>query len=177
MKKLIFAIFAIAFSYSALANDATFGKWRVFGGKPEDPPLALTANDSDNAFGQVCSDETVACYWMILSPKTPCNKGDSSAILVNSSSGANGLTVQCIGPVTIFGKSYHRYVLSPFEDVSGIVAKSSGMISFAMAVDGGSFTVMRFDLNGSEKAIAYLDKLKIRFERKMNSGSTKDISL
>ncbi len=177
MNKTLYA--AILFSIAANANAANdyFGKWRVFGANDGNPPMALTSNDSDNAFGQVCAEDAEGCFWMILSPNIPCKRGESSPMLGNSSSGSSQFTAHCAGAYEISGTKYHRYVISPFDDATAVVTESSGILSFAMPVQSGSFTVMRFDLTGSTKAISRLDELKIKFFKQIKSGSTKDIRL
>lgn len=175
--KYLYAIALIAASSNSLAESAAFGKWRVFGDANGSPPIALTSNDSDNAFGQVCADDSEACFWLILSPKTPCKKGDEAPIIANSSNGAVQLVTVCAGIFELSGTKYHQYLLSPFDDIESVVKKSSGILSFAIPVQAGSFTVMRFDLNGSTKAISFLDVLKQKFFNKVNSTSTKDINL
>ena len=176
MKKIIYAATLLACINSAMAETTTFGKWKVFDSANQ-APLALTTNDSDNAFGQFCTDEDQKCYWVIFSINTPCIKEEKSPMLGNSSAGSSSFNTRCAGVVDIYEKKYHRYVIWPFDDVESMITRSSGMISFALPTKGGSFTVMRFDLNGSTKAISYLEKLKIKFAKKINSDSTKDISL
>lgn len=175
MKKIIIASMALAFIGAANAEDQLFGKWRVLGGGNGVAPMALTTNDSDNGFGQVCSDDTEGCFWLVLSPKTPCQDGTQIPILANSSSGSISLNALCNG-VFEFGKTkYHRYIISPYSEVTKIVEESSGLISFAVPVGSGSFTVMRFDLSGSSKAISRFSDLVTKYYKK--TSSTKDISL
>lgn len=177
MKKVVFGIVLTLIGACAQAEGVTFGKWRVFGDAKDVAPSALTANDSDNGFGQICSEEADGCMWMILSPKTSCRQGMQVSALVNSSSGAYPFTTYCAGTFEISGTKYHRYVLSPFEDVEKIVMQSSGVLAFALALDDGLFTVMRFDLTGSSKALAYLNVQKVKFFNRQRSKTTKDISL
>lgn len=177
MKSTWIALSAIVFSMSAQAESQTFGKWFVIVKNDGSAPLTLTSNDSGNSFGQVCSEEAEGCFWMILSSKTPCKKGEQSPILVNSTTGSTSFTAQCVGAFNTDGTEYHRYTLAPFDGANSLVASASGILSFAMPVNGGGFTVMRFDLTGSTRALAHFEKLKAAFYKKVDSSSTKDISL
>lgn len=177
MKKGMYAAALLALALGAHAEGLSSGSWQVVGGVNGVPPIALTLNDSGNAYGQVCSNDAEACFWMILSPKTPCKDGDRAPLLANSATGSFSFTAECVGVYELEGKKYHRYVLSPFDDATTMTTTSSGILSFAMPINGGSFTVMRFDLTGSAKVIRRLDELKIKFFNKINSRSTKDFSL
>ena len=178
MKKFISSAAMCILCLSANAEGVGFGKWRVFGENSNDPPSALTSNDSDNAFGQVCAEDMDGCFWLILSPNTPCVSGAQAPILLNSSGGSMSFTALCVGVFELGKTKYHRYAITPFDDVAKIVKDPSiGRIAFAIPIDGGMFTVVRFDLEGARKAIGFLDGLKARYFRKRDSKSTKDISL
>lgn len=177
MNKKLYAAALLAIVANANAANDFFGKWRVFGASDGGPPMALTSNDSDNAFGQVCAEDAEGCFWMIFSPNTPCKEGESSPLLANSSGGSVQFTAYCAGVYKLSNTNYHRYLISTYENAEEVVKTSSGIISFALPVKGGSFTVMRFDLTGSTRAINRLDELKIKFFKKLNSNSTRDISL
>lgn len=177
MKIILSIATSIIMATSAQAQTKSYGKWRVITNSLAEPPMALTVNDSDTGFGQVCSDDTDSCFWMILSPSTPCKKDEQTSVLANSSSGAYSFSAYCVGVFNFSGINYHRYVISPFVDVESMVNQSSGILSFAMPVNGGTFTVMRFDLNGSTKALPVLEDLKIKYFNVKKSKSTKNLNL
>lgn len=177
MKNLLLTLVAATVAMGAQAESNTFGKWFVIGSNDGSAPITLTSNDSGNSFGQICSDEAEGCFWMILSSKTPCQKGEQSPILANSTTGSTSFTAQCVGSFNLGGTQYHRYTISTFDGANSLVTNASGILSFAMPVHGGGFTVMRFDLTGSTRALAHFEKLRASFYKKVNSSSTKDISL
>lgn len=181
MKKLFFsAVLATAISMLGLTAFAQtksqkFQKWGVY--NFPDAPLAMTFNDSDNGLGPVCSEDSANCYWMILSSKTSCATGVESPVLINASSGSYSLMVSCTGTVNLGGVTYHRYVLSSYEEMQGIAKSSNGLIGFAIPMDSGAFSVLRFDLSGSQNALALFDVHAESFLKRSQKKSTKDLRL
>lgn len=180
MKLLLNIVLATALSALSLVSYAqtkgqTFQKWSVY--NFSDAPLAMTFNDSANGFGPVCSEETAACYWMIFSSKTACADGVEAPVLINASNGSNSLTARCTGTVKLGGATYHRYVISNYEQMQNIINSSKGLIGFAIPLDSGAFSVMRFDLSGAKNAIALFDIYAASFFKRAQKTSTKDIHL
>lgn len=171
--KVVIPILLGAMSHAALAKD--YGEWTV----SESPtyPTAITVNDSGNAFGQGCAEDAEACFWIILSETTSCQDGVQSPTLINASTGSYPLTAICTGTVKIGGTKYHRFVISPFDEVEKVVKESSGIIGLAIPLESGLFTVMRFNLSGSPAALKHLERLANSLFKRLNSSSTKDISL
>lgn len=178
LKSLIAAAFGVALGTCSLVTSAQtqkFQKWTVYnysGG-----PSALTFNDSQNGLGPVCSDDTNACYWMILSPGTACSDGVKSPVLINASSGSYSLVAHCTGSIELAGTTYHRYLISKYEEMQRIAESSTGLIGFAIPLDSGSFSVLRFDLTGAKAALKSFDKISDDFLNRQQKSSTKDIRL
>lgn len=171
-KVALAACFALA---CAGVSAQTFQKWEVY--DLIDAPVTMTINDSGNGFGQVCSDEMQDCFWVILTSKTACESGTETPILVNASSGSFAISSHCSGVVNLSGTNYHRYILSTHKQMTTIVQDSSGLIGFAIPLESGLFSVLRFDLSGSRAALKKFDKLFDSFNKRVQNSSTKDRSL
>lgn len=169
---LAITIGTLSLTTVAQTKTQKFQKWTVY--DLPDAPVAMTFNDSDNGFGPVCAEDSAACYWMILSSKTGCGKGVESPVLINASSGSYSLSANCRGTITLGNTTYHRYVISSYEDMQNIVQNSVGLIGFAIPLDSGAFSVLRFDLSGSKGALNRFDKLVNNFFNRFQKSSTRD---
>ena len=143
------AIHALAFSgilllaFEASANERlAFQNWIVDTG-PETTE-AYTANDSNSSLGLFCGGTTCVFY---LNPNLNCQPNTKNAVLMNGSTQSAAITMQC----TLVGKHYFQ-ILDPFDQVLNAV-KAGGNIGFAVALQGGAFSVYRFSLNGAVPAL------------------------
>lgn len=143
------AIHALAF-FSALflvsevsANERlAYQNWIVDTG-PETTE-AYTANDSNSSLGLFCGGTTCVFY---LNPNLNCQPNTKNAVLMNGSIQSAAITMKC----TLVGKHYFQ-ILDPFDQVLNAV-KVGGNIGFAVALQGGAFSVYRFSLNGATPAL------------------------
>lgn len=141
------AIFIVFLSFGlidhALANEKiTYQNW-VIEIAPETTE-AYTANDSGSTLGLFCGGSTCVFY---LNPNLKCQPNTKNAVLMNGSTVSAALDMQC----TLVGKHYFQ-ILDSFDQVMNAV-KAGGNIGFAVALQGGAFSVYRFSLNGSLPAI------------------------
>lgn len=105
---------------------------------------AYTANDSGSSLGLFCGGSTCVFY---PNPNLNCQPNSKNAVLMNSATQSASIAMQC----TLVGKHYFQ-ILDPFEQVLSAV-KSGGHIGFAVALQGGAFSVYRFSLNGALPAL------------------------
>ena len=105
---------------------------------------AYTANESNSSLGLFCGGTTCVFY---LNPNLNCQPNTKNAVLMNGSAVSAAIGMQC----TLVGKHYFQ-ILDPFDQVLNAV-KAGGNIGFAVALQGGAFSVYRFSLNGALPAL------------------------
>lgn len=133
----------LLFSASALANEKIpYQNWVVEIGA--ETTEAYTANDSNSSLGLFCGGATCVFY---LNPNLNCHPNNKNTVLMNGSTVSAAIGMQC----TLVGKHYFQ-ILDPFDQVLNAV-KAGGNIGFAVALQGGAFSVYRFSLNGSLQAL------------------------
>jgi hypothetical protein len=164
IKKLIglfFVSLTMLMQGHAIANEnIAFQSWVVELG-PETTE-AYTANDSNSSLGLFCGGTTCVFY---LNPNLNCQPNTKNAVLMNGSTVSAAIGMQC----TLVGNHYFQ-ILDPFDQVLSAV-KSGGNIGFAVALQGGAFSVYRFSLNGALPALqrALDEAAKKRQERPFQS--------
>ena len=127
----------------ALANEKiAYQNWVVEIG-PETTE-AYTANESNSSLGLFCGGTTCVFY---LNPNLNCQPNTKNAVLMNGTAVSASIGMQC----TLVGKHYFQ-ILDPFDQVLNAV-KAGGNIGFAVALQGGAFSVYRFSLNGALPAL------------------------
>ena len=136
---------------------------------------AYTVNDSSSSLGLFCGSSTCVFY---LNPNLNCQPNTKNAVLLNGSTTSAAIGMQC----TLGGKHYFQ-ILDAFDQVLNVV-KAGGNIGFAVALQGGAFSVYRFSLNGALPALQRaLDeaakKRQVRPSQPMpnKAPSSKDITL
>ncbi len=131
----------------AAAQERTWGAWSAGRTSEGDGTYAATMNDSGNILGQYCNNGT--CVYL-LGIKTSCKTGDKYPALVNSNISALSVEVICRGKLD---NGMYRYVFADFDQMDEVVKKAS-QVGFAVPLAGDQFRVIRFDLMGSNEAIA-----------------------
>lgn len=109
-----------------------------------DTTEAYTANDSNSSLGLFCGGTTCVFY---LNPNLNCQPNTKNAVLMNGSTVSAAIGMQC----TLVGQHYFQ-ILDPFDQVLNAVRAGSN-IGFAVALQGGAFSVYRFSLNGALLAL------------------------
>ena len=136
-------IFVFSMITSVYANDrVVYQNWIVDIGT--ETVEAYTANDSSSSLGLFCGGSACTFY---LNPNLNCQPNAKNVVLMNSSNQSAAITMQC----TLVGKHYFQ-ILDPFDRVFSAV-KAGGSIGFAVAIQGGAFSVYRFSLNGAAPAL------------------------
>ena len=105
---------------------------------------AYTANESNSSLGLFCGGATCVFY---LNPNLNCQPNTKNAVLMNGPTFSAAIGMQC----TLVGNHYFQ-ILDPFDQVLNAV-KAGGNIGFAVALQGGAFSVYRFSLNGALPAL------------------------
>ncbi|HEX6212168.1 MAG TPA: hypothetical protein VF136_15405 [Methylomirabilota bacterium] len=133
------------------AHSQTFGRWSV--SADSDSYLwASTTNDSGHALGQFCSLSEGSCVWLItMSPG--CDPGEKYTALANTDAGAEAVGMICGGPLEGSPGRY-GYAFNDFDRLTSLVTRGSSRIGIAIPLNGGQFRVVRFDLQGSQAALA-----------------------
>lgn len=163
--KVIFAVAIAAFSHGVGA--ATFGSWSTGAADDGSNLYAVTINDSGALLGQYCYPGSDTCLWL-LGMSLACDKDDSYPVLANSEEGAAQLKVSCQGTY----ENLHTYVFEEFDSVDRIV-RSGKRVGFAFPTKSDQFRIIRFDLNGSARA---LDIMREGAKRSVKT-STKDLDM
>lgn len=167
------ALFAIvSFVTEVSANErVAYQNWTVDIGS--ETTEAYTANDSGSSLGLFCGGSNCVFY---LNPNLRCQPNSKNAVLMNGSTQSASISMQC----TLVGKHYFQ-MLDPFDQVLSAV-KGGGHIGFAVALQGGAFSVYRFSLNGALPALRRaLDesakKRSLNPAKPSNQAGFKDITL
>ncbi|MGV0963532.1 MAG: hypothetical protein ACOYBT_06540 [Polynucleobacter sp.] len=127
----------------AFANEKiSYQNWAVeFGAETTE---AYTANDSNSSLGIFCGGSTCVFY---LNPNLNCQPNTKNAVLLNGSAISAAIGMQC----TLVGRHYFQ-ILDSFDLVLNSL-KAGDNIGFAVALQGGAFSVYRFSLSGALPAI------------------------
>ena len=134
---------------TAQAQRTQYGSWTTGLVSEGDGLYAATVNDSGHVLGQYCFPSSGNCFY-VLGLDTSCKKDNSYPVLINSDAGSLKLDLVCDGALDS-GK--YRYLLNPFDDIDDIVKKAN-RLGIAIPLRGDQFTVIRFNLNGSNESIA-----------------------
>lgn len=146
----------------ALANERiAYANWLVDLGA--ETAEAYTANESNASFGLFCNGASCVFY---LNPKLNCQPNTKNMVLMNGSSMSAAIGMRC----ALVGKHYFQ-ILDSFDQVYSNI-KSSDNIGFAVALQGGAFSVYQFNLSGAMQAIQRaLDEASKNRESKVNRPS------
>ena len=109
---------------------------------------AATVNSGTRIFGQFCDLTEGSCYYMVELGIT-CVTDSEYPTLINSNIGVYSVTLVC---EKMFNSYKNLFYINPFETIDRI-AKSADNIGFAVAMEAGTFKVIRFSLSGSNHAI------------------------
>ena len=138
-----FVLLALLLQGQAFANEKiAYQNWVVDIGL--ETTEAYTANDSNSSLGLFCGGTTCVFY---LNPNLNCQPNTKNAVLMNTSASSAAFGMQC----TLVGSHYFQ-ILDSFDLVLNAV-KAGGNVGFAVALQGGAFSVYRFSLNGGMPAI------------------------
>jgi hypothetical protein len=147
--KAILAVCLAAVVHYAVAQSRSWGSWFYDWSNQPDFLYAATINDSEHLLGQYCYVASGQCLYL-LGIATACTEGNEYPLLVNSNVGSLHAKVLCSGQIQ--GRRY-RYVFTDFDQINDIVKRAS-KAGFAIALESDQFIVVRFDLIGSNEAIA-----------------------
>ena len=156
MRKWLGAALAFVLILSALPLDAQerrFNDWVV--DRSNDGTFFYAATGSlgesgseDKLFAQSCYIGG-SCIWL-LAIKLGCEQDAEYPVLLNGESGAQILSLKCMGPIE--GTRMFRYGFTDFDKISVSVERNK-LIGFAFPLKSGYFQVLRFSLIGASNAI------------------------
>lgn len=167
MKRMLPALLCM-FALPALPQSKTFDAWGVGVISGEEGLFAATSNESGAIFGQFCYVATTNCVYLI-SNDTTCEEKADFPVLVNSDLGSKSLQVKCI-PLN----KKARYVFTDFDAIDKL-AVGANRIGFAFPLESGRFHVTRFDLAGSDRAIAYMRTAAEKIVESVGSKKARDL--
>ena len=142
IRSLIATVLLIGLSVAYANDKIAYQNWAVEIG-PETTE-AYTANESASTFGLFCGGTTCVFY---LKPNLNCGPNTKNSVLMNTGITSAALGMQC----TQIGQYYFQ-ILDPFDVVLNAL-KTGDSIGFAVALQGGAFSVARFSLQGALPAI------------------------
>ena len=142
IRSLIATVLLIGLSVAYANDKIAYQNWAVEIG-PETTE-AYTANESASTFGLFCGGTTCVFY---LKPNLNCAPNTKNSVLMNTGITSAALGMQC----TQIGQYYFQ-ILDPFDVVLNAL-KTGDSIGFAVALQGGAFSVARFSLHGALPAI------------------------
>lgn len=142
IRSLIATVLLIGLSVAYANDKIAYQNWAVEIG-PETTE-AYTANESASTFGLFCGGTTCVFY---LKPNLNCVPNTKNSVLMNTGITSAALGMQC----TQIGQYYFQ-ILDPFDVVLNAL-KTGDSIGFAVALQGGAFSVTRFSLQGALPAI------------------------
>ena len=142
IRSLIATVLLIGLSVAYANDKIAYQNWAVEIG-PETTE-AYTANESASTFGLFCGGTTCVFY---LKPNLNCVPNTKNSVLMNTGITSAALGMQC----TQIGQYYFQ-ILDPFDVVLNAL-KTGDSIGFAVALQGGAFSVTHFSLQGALPAI------------------------
>lgn len=160
MKSIAHVVLTLATVWLSTAQAQSFGTWDTGTVDSGDALYATTGNDSGNLLGQYCFPADGSCFWL-LGMSTGCKEGDQYPVLSNSDAGSAHLEVLCS---TQLDNGLYRYVFTDFDAIDNIVTKGL-RAGFAVPLQGDQFRVVRFDLRGSNRAVAVMKSAAARAQR------------
>jgi hypothetical protein len=154
---------------SALAQ-RVWGAWESGAATDREYIYAATVNDSGHVLGQYCYAESEDCIYL-LAMTTSCVAGNRYPVLINADTGSDTVEIQCGDRLG----SRYRYVFANFEKIDAIVKRAT-RVGFAIPLQEDRFNVVRFDLRGSNEAIAAMlaTPFRGRAGRSPTTRGTKD---
>lgn len=114
---------------------------------------AATVNADGRVLGQYCYISEGSCYYLVELGIT-CDTDSEYPSLLNSDKAAISINLVCGHKVD---SGSNVFFIKPFDDVDNIVL-SANSIGFAVAMEAGTFKVVRFSLSGSTHAIKMMTR-------------------
>lgn len=144
-----------------------YGAWEVSAGSDSGLVSVSTTNQDGNILMRTCGVEADVCS-RVFTVNLTCKDGDEYPALGNSNAGASHLNLRCGGKI----KNDHMMQFTDFDDAESLL-NSSGIAGIAFPLESGRFSVVRFSLDGLERAAA----AQIRKIEAMRSASTRSLRL
>ena len=142
---LCFCVFTC--SLPSFAQVQTSKDWHWDLTSSDDYAYAATVNSDGRILGQYCYYSDKSCVYLV-SLGIICETGAEYPSILNSNTGAADVRLIC-------GDKYQGenvFIIKPFDDVDNIVM-AANTVGFAVALEEGTFKVVRFSLSGSTHAI------------------------
>ncbi len=141
-------------SLAVAADEVTFNDWGVFTADDKTFLYAVTANETQEVFGEYCYFKTGKCLWL-LGLHESCEKDAAFPVLANSDSGSVALELVCLGKT---GNNMYSYGFSSWKALEESL-KDGSRIGFAYGLKSLQFGVVRFSLNGRTDSTSAMEKV------------------
>lgn len=145
MTKLLLGAALLIVASVGLAEQRNFGDWSwdyTDGGT-----IAITLSDSGKGLGQFCGFGDGNCLYKVMFPVS-CEYGGTYPVLISTDNAAYTMNMKCLTSDEDGG----IYGITPFDDIDQVI-REGNRIGFVMAMEHGSFSVVRFSLRGSNAAM------------------------
>ena len=165
---ILLGVCGFIFSCLSFADAQISKDWHWDLSYSDDYAYAATANSDGRILGQYCYYADGSCVYLV-SLGILCEAGAEYPSILNSNAGVLDVRLIC-------GHIYQGenvFFIKPFDDVDNIVM-SADNIGFAVAMEEGTFKVVRFSLSGSTHAIKMM-RLGAEIINEEKSKSQKDI--
>lgn len=144
MRRIGFACFLAAAMPVAVAQN--YGDWKVQATDDGSAVSAESMNQSGKSFGLMCFTDTGNCVWALVTEQH-CENGATYPLMANAKAGSVSLQVKCGNangddPVLVF---------QDFDKVTDLVNQND-RVGFAIPMEDGMFSVVRFSLRGATQA-------------------------
>ena len=148
MRNLILLVLCIfIFSRFTFSEEQISKDWHWDLSYSDEYAYAATVNSDGRTLGQYCYYADNSCVYLVTLGIT-CEASAEYPSILNSNTGAADVSLIC-------GHTYQGenvFFIKPFDDVD-IIVMSANTIGFAVAMEEGTFKVVRFSLSGSTHAI------------------------
>jgi len=144
--KVILASMLLLFPFFASAEVQVSKDW-AWDLSGNEYVYAATVNSDGRILGQYCYFSESTCVYLV-SLGITCESGSEYPSILNSSAGVADVELVC-------GHKYQGenvFFIKPFDEVDNLI-KQANNVGFAVAMEEGTFKVVRFSLSGSTYAI------------------------
>lgn len=144
IKKFMLVFLMIPASVFADPQVSKDWTWDLSGGEYV---YAATVNTEGRILGQYCYFSDSSCVYLV-SLGILCKSGSEYPSILNSNAGVTEIRLVC----GHMHKNENVFFIKPFDGVDNLLKQASN-VGFAVAMEEGTFKVVRFSLSGSTYAI------------------------
>ena len=144
---ILFGLCIFIFSRFIFAEAQISKEWHWDLSSSDEYAYAATVNSDGRVLGQYCYYSDSSCVYLVRLGII-CEADSEYPSILNSDAGAADVRLICGHEID----GENVFFINPFDDVDNIVLSAS-TVGFAVALEEGTFKVVRFSLSGSTHAI------------------------